>query len=313
MSTRAEILNGADFEGYEDFCADVVNAIKNHYRVSDPCMNMVARQPGEILSDPDDDKLYHVGGASGYPCDEILQATRSCDVIPEFKGVDFYDVCNGDYTRIKAVDEPGLGHRLTIGLDETTRTMVICDITDVDVDFGLIASGQPKLIIMGEGGFVQNYRTVIDRTGVTSYGANPYVHITQYRQWFRFFSDIASSHAFQFYSEANIELTDDNAEQAFMYLEPKINQTLTAGYVAVLVNVTEASLGDASGGAGYNALMDLRVGGTTQFGIQNDGKIMTNQVNICSGATPGTLNGELPIYDGDGNLMGYTPIYSSIC
>jgi len=73
MATRAEILNGADFKGWEDYCAAVANAIKNHYRVSDPCVNMISRQPGEILSDPDDDKLYHVTGASGYSCNEILQ------------------------------------------------------------------------------------------------------------------------------------------------------------------------------------------------------------------------------------------------
>jgi hypothetical protein len=88
MATRTEILLGADFSGFEDYCVEVANAIKNHYRISDPCTNMTHRQPGEILSDPDDDKIYHVGGASGYPCDEILQETRSADKTPEFISID---------------------------------------------------------------------------------------------------------------------------------------------------------------------------------------------------------------------------------
>lgn len=88
MSTRAELLLGADFEGNEGFCDTVVNALKNHWRVSNPCVNMTERRPGEILSDPDDDKLYHVGGESGYPCDEVLQETRSPDAEPIFNTVE---------------------------------------------------------------------------------------------------------------------------------------------------------------------------------------------------------------------------------
>ncbi len=88
MSTRAELLLGADFEGNEAFCDTVVNALKNHWRVSNPCVNMTERRPGEILSDPDDDKLYHVGGDSGYPCDEILQENRSPDAEPVFNTVE---------------------------------------------------------------------------------------------------------------------------------------------------------------------------------------------------------------------------------
>ena len=113
--------------------------------------------------------------------------------------------------------------------------------------------------------------------------------------------------AFTFDSAANIELTDTNDEQAWMYFEPKINQTLTAGYVAVLVDVTETSLGDASAGAGYNALLDLRVSGTTQFGIQNAGEIMTNQIE--AGAI-GAYDRRIPIYDETGSLEGYVALYA---
>jgi len=317
MSTRAEILNGANFEGYEDFCAEVVNAIKNHYRISDPCVNMVSRQPGEILSDPDDDKVYHVGGASGYPCDEVLQANRSCDVVPDFKGVNFYSSCYGDYATIQGINEPGLGHRLTIGLDETTRAMVICDLGDVDVDLGLAPLAYPTLYFFDDdhSHWARIYQGGSYFTIESISGANNSLALRM-RQWMYFLldRDLNNGNVFNFSSSANSELTDTNAEQAWVYIEPKINQTATAGWIGLLIDAASiVSEGDASAGAGYNALVDLRIGGVTQFGIQRDGKIMTNQVNICSGATPGTVNGELPIYDGDGNLMGYVPVYDSIC
>lgn len=88
MSTRNEILNGALFEGWEDFCHEIANVILQHYRVADPCTNMTNRNPGEILSDPNNDKIHHVGGASGYPCDEIIQETRSQDAVPILTSVE---------------------------------------------------------------------------------------------------------------------------------------------------------------------------------------------------------------------------------
>ncbi len=83
----ADLLEGADAEGYEDFCEEVYNALKNNWRQSDPCTNVSEKQPGMILSDEDDEKLYHVG-LDSYICDEILQERRSFDAIPIFQSVD---------------------------------------------------------------------------------------------------------------------------------------------------------------------------------------------------------------------------------
>jgi len=281
---------------------------------------MVSRQPGEILSDPDDDKLYHVGGASGYPCDEILQANRSCDVIPDFKGVNYYSSCFGDYATIRGIDEPGLGHRLTIGLDETSRTMVICDLGDIDADFGFGVSAEPRLYVTSSGATVNDaawlvYNGLHLDAGVVElkYTANQ-MQLRNYgisgMLFQQFGNDISAGNMFTFNSSANIELIDTNAEQAWMYLEPKINQTSTAGWIGLLMDVTETSLGDASAGAGYNALLDLRVAGTTQFGIQNDGKIMTNQAAAYT--TLGNVTDRVPIYDGTGVFIGYIAIYDNI-
>lgn len=73
MATRTQILNGADFEGYEDFCAAVVNALKNHYAQSDPRTNMANPVVGIISHDTDDHKFYGYTGRSGDPWIEFLQ------------------------------------------------------------------------------------------------------------------------------------------------------------------------------------------------------------------------------------------------
>jgi len=286
---------------------------------------MVSRQPGEILSDPDDDKLYHVGGASGNPCDEVLQANRSCDIIPKFEGMDFLDDCASAYfQRIISSTAEGLaGADLRLGLDESMRTLIICDRGDLGVDYGLTAGGwaaEPLIMIAtaagGRGARFNSYQFDLANGNYTVSAGNPNetLHTPYKTIAFSAYADMPSGHYFNIRSNAGVELTDTNAEQAWVYIEPKINQTATAGWIGLLIDaVSIVSEGDTSAGAGYNALVDLRIGGVTQFGIQRDGKIMTNQVNICSGAVPGVLNGALPIYDGDGNLMGYTPIYSSIC
>ncbi len=321
MSTRTELLNGADFEGDEAFCDAVVNAIKNHFRASDPCTNMTDKQPGEILSDSDDDKLYHVGGESGYPCDEILQATKSCDVIPEFAGIDLYHDCASAYfQRIISSDAEGLaGADLRLGLDESMRTLIICDRGDLGVDYGLTAGGwgsAPTLMIAtaagGRGMKLVSFRIDFANGNyeINAGNSGEIRHIPYKSIAFEAVADMPSGDYFKIRSQAGVELTDTNAEQAWIYIEPKINQTNTAGYIGLLMDVTETNLGDASAGAGYNALLDLRVGGTTQFGIQNDGKVMTNQT--AAATTLGNVTDKMPIYDGAGTLVGYIPIYDAI-
>jgi len=156
MTTRANLLLGEDYEGWEGFCDTLVNYLKNNWRMSDPVGTLSLAKPGMIASDSDDNKLWHrVDVASGYcwqsgapEWDEVLQANYSCDTVPKFKGVDYYDTCCGDYSRICGVDESGLGHRLTIGLDETARALVVCDLGDINTDLGLSAQSDPTLFLV---------------------------------------------------------------------------------------------------------------------------------------------------------------------
>lgn len=79
----ADLLEGYNSEGGEDFCEDVYNLLKNHWRQSDPITNLAGKTVGMIVSDSDDDRLYHISGESvGY--DEILQEHISHDARPQF-------------------------------------------------------------------------------------------------------------------------------------------------------------------------------------------------------------------------------------
>jgi len=88
----ADLLEGYDSEGSEDFCEDVYNLVKNHWQQSDPIANLAGKESGMILSDSDDEKLYHIIDTSpGF--DEILQANFSYDT-----DVQFHDlILHGDF------------------------------------------------------------------------------------------------------------------------------------------------------------------------------------------------------------------------
>lgn len=70
----ATLAKGSDSEGGERFGNCEYNDIKNHWRTSDPCANLSDLQPGMIVSDENDDRLYVVSLVSGCDCSEILQA-----------------------------------------------------------------------------------------------------------------------------------------------------------------------------------------------------------------------------------------------
>lgn len=73
MATRNQLLNGADFEGFEGACETIWNAYKNHFAQSDPRTNMTNPVVGIIVHDTDDHKFYGYTGRSGDPFIEFLQ------------------------------------------------------------------------------------------------------------------------------------------------------------------------------------------------------------------------------------------------
>ncbi len=77
------------------------------------------------------------------------------------------------------------------------------------------------------------------------------------------------------------ELTASSGSQIFTRISPVVNQTSTASYRALDINVTETAVTNTSG---LNRLVDLRVGSSSKLAIANNGSITLQ--NASSLVTP---------------------------
>ena len=198
-----------------------------------------------------------------------------------------------DIHSIKAVQETGLGGRLTLGLDETARTMVICDYGDIAADFGLTVNSAPSLYMMSGSGI--DY-TRINYTGFHIFSPSGFSLVTH--------EDTVSGNAVEFKSiGASGELTDTNGPQAWVLIELKVNQTDTAALDALYINGTLTSLGDGSTGDGNNYLR-IATGGSTLFRIDTTGGIHPDGMKSGTDqANAGAAAGELYIDTNDDNTI----------
>lgn len=185
-------------------------------------------------------------------------------------GVDFNSISNTFASMVQS-DAEGIAvsSDTRIGLDETLRTLIICDRGDIVTDFGLTASGNPTLWF-----FDADYS---DRASLGFSGNNfvvsniqqagSLITLTARNFFFTSAIDNASGNANTFNSSANIELTRSNAQQSWMYIEPKVLQTGTAAFDGLYLNVNGTvtdTYGDGSTGDGNNLIRLARVG-TTYF------------------------------------------------
>lgn len=189
-----------------------------------------------------------------------------------------------DASIIKHVQEPGLGGRLTIGLDETARTMVICDAGDMNRDFVLGAETNPRIYIATASG---------STSAGTSLGWRSLVFGDIGQIWAKFglsfyqTADRTSGNVFSFLSSnPAYEITDTDAQQSWLFVEPKVNQSGTASYNGIKVTATETGLGDGSTGiGGENNLFVLgTVSDDDMFRVANDGDVyMDGTLTTASG------------------------------
>jgi len=155
-----------------------------------------------------------------------------------------------DPQTISAIQEPGLGGRLTIGLDETARTMVICDEGDKASDLALATLGHPQLFLMSSN--TATYLTA-SYSGISTLRGNGLIITGGASSTFRYADVLASGDAFIF-EQANpaFELTDADNRQAMIKVAGEFNQTGTAAADMLNLDATTTSLGDGSTGDGNN-------------------------------------------------------------
>lgn len=132
----ADLTTGANAEVDDCLSYQQYNRIKNHWRQSDPCANLAAIQPGMIVSDLDDEKLYHYQAAA---CKEILQADTPFGDNNQIIGGDGSDSILIPY-------EEATNDAIIWGLPVAAkRGLIFCDVADIAANFtGIItASAQP--------------------------------------------------------------------------------------------------------------------------------------------------------------------------
>lgn len=102
----------------------------------------------QILIQDVSDTTDTAQGTTAYTTAEDIIDSQLPDALGGDTAIDDIMLTDGTDTHtIKAVQETGLGGRLTIGLDETARTMVIADYGDIDTDLGLSAESFPSFKI----------------------------------------------------------------------------------------------------------------------------------------------------------------------
>jgi hypothetical protein len=214
-----------------------------------------------------------------------------------------------DTSIIKHVLEPGLGGRLTIGLDETARTMVICDAGDVDTDAGLSIQSHPSFVIFDAtlATYARYQYNNISSLAVSQFTISGQLGVNLFMGY-----DRPSGNAFTLNSKSEKELTDTNAEQSWLYVEPKINQSNSAAYNGLKIKVTETSTGNATTGDGGGTNNLILAGTSTDpdmFKVENDGDLTMSVGKLSVAAMTFTytadgditdpLTGSMILLDGD--------------
>jgi len=201
---------------------------------------------------------------------------------------------------VKSVDETGLGNRLTIGLDETARTMVICDAGDVDTDLGLGAKSDPTLFLFkadGTDSLFIDHESFYSSSSLYLQAVGNLSFIADGPTSFLLGDDIFLGDVFTFTSGASDQLRDTDGEQSWLYIEPKINQSSTAAYNGLKVNAIETvegtSIGDGSTGDG-NLLLNLQRNSSTMMSVDRTG------IGYFAGAlTAASYADNTPYFEGD--------------
>ena len=186
------------------------------------------------------------------------------------------------------------GADLRIGLDESNRTLIIADQGDIGTDFAFTANSNPSIKIVNAAGSESANISAVSLLSTAAY------QIDGNRVTLRQNVDVSAGNAMILQTNGgNTELTDTDAEQAFLYIEPRVDQTGTANYVGLLLDVVE----EDAVASGQDYLMDLRLLGDSKFNVQTDGQVtMIHTTGADSTIFNVDANGDLTITPSGGDV-----------
>lgn len=237
-------------------------------------------------------------------------------------GVEFYSI-SSTYSKMAQSDAEGLASYsdLRIGLDESSRTIILCDISDIDSDFDLNAESHPAIKIFNAGasghlkyspyGMIADGTYIIIQTtdaGMPVAIASKDYMLYQAGTYYLFGQEagvpLSTFHYFNIVADQGLEAA---SEQAVMRLAGTINQGGAANYVGLLMEITEDAIG-----AGTNELIACRVGGSDKFTIDRTGILgLYGNLNLYTAAQgihfKGTHGGgdECMTYEDSGGTVRY--------
>jgi hypothetical protein len=84
--------------------------------------------------------------------------------------------------------------------------------------------------------------------------------------------------------DVNGQVTGASGTKSFVSLKADVNQSATAGYTGINLNVTETALG-----SGPNNLLKLSVGGVSKFSVNNSGMVTVAGLNLAAGSGAGKI------------------------
>lgn len=173
---------------------------------------------------------------------------------------------------------------LGIGIDAPTAQLHLVKadssgLTDFLINPTIKSSGN---LIDAQVGGVSKFS--VNNNGTITFANASYLLGTQLNAYAGFYfrqgQDLAAGNQFTFDSGANRELTDTDAEQSFLYIEPKINQSGTASYNALKISAIETATG-----SGTKNLIDAGTNNgagvhTSKFSVSNTGVTTTKDIII---------------------------------
>ena len=170
--------------------------------------------------------------------------------------------------------------------------------TDTNIDINVTPKGSGALVVdgnvnLGNDNVILNNEYTINRAFSTS--TRTIYTCTWNKVAHNMATDLTASDFFAITTGIR-GLQDTNGEQSLLYLNALIEQSGTAAYNGIKVDVTETTLGDGSTGDGNN-LLNLAVGGVSKARIDNTGAIFSSgtpaYADEAAAVTAGLATGDI--------------------
>ena len=175
--------------------------------------------------------------------------------------------------------------------------------TDTDIDININPKGggdvriygdSPALILEDDGG---DTATFLMNPGFFRISTTEDIQFfSSFTHLYAITSNRSTGDPFTFANSGAARLTDANGEQSWIKASVQVNQSGTAAYNGIKVDVTELAVGDGSTGDGNN-LLNLAVGGVSKARIDNTGAIFSSgtpaYADEAAAVTAGLATGDI--------------------